>query len=163
MKVPRQEAITIRGKRVLLDREVPPNHATLVSGMDPLLKWDIRDERLKPDNQENSDGAPLTLVKGAGLKLDLSKRRVKDMGFWHRSVDFSEIIVCIDGALTWETEIGSVTLLPGEFIVIPRGIAHRSRLSEQSTPENLLLEIKIDGDLEPSEHLVQLLTAGAVR
>jgi homogentisate 1,2-dioxygenase len=64
------------------------------------------------------------------------------MGFWHRNVDFHEVIICVRGALRWETEMGTVVLKEGELIVIPKGITHRSMLCEESAAENVLIELK---------------------
>lgn len=65
------------------------------------------------------------------------------MGFWHRNVDYHQIIFSILGALRWETEIGTVTLNAGKMILIPKGIAHRSMLCDASADENVLLELKM--------------------
>lgn len=160
MEIPKKEVLTVGDRRVTFERPQPPNTATLESGIEPLAKASVYAEDLLPDNLDRADGAPLRLLFNEHARLDLSKRRKADMGFWHRSADFSEIIFCVSGALTWETEIGTVTLHPGEFIVIPRGVAHRSRLAPESTDENVLLEIKIDGDLEPTEIMAQVFDAG---
>jgi quercetin dioxygenase-like cupin family protein len=47
------------------------------------------------------------------------------MPFWHRNWDNDELIICISGEATWETEVGTIKLNPGKMIIIPRGIAHR--------------------------------------
>ena len=39
--------------------------------------------------------------------------------------------------------MATVTLREGEMILIPKGIAHRSMLCEESAPENILIELKI--------------------
>jgi len=69
------------------------------------------------------------------------------MGFWHRNIDHSEIIICVKGALHWQTELGSRVLKPGDILVIPRGIAHRSALCDESEDENVLIEVKVRDDL----------------
>ena len=73
----------------------------------------------------------------------LSKRSKEDMGFWHRNIDYHEIIICVKGALRWETEMGVRTMHEGDMMFIPKGIAHRSMLCEDSAPENVLVELKI--------------------
>ena len=97
--------------------------------------------------QDGADGAPLRLFDAAGVKVDLSKRSHEDMGFWHRNVDFHEIIFCFKGALRWETEMGTVILKEGDMMVIPKGITHRSALCEESADENILLELKVRDEL----------------
>lgn len=160
MDLPLTEALTVGSARIVFERDQPPINSTLVSGIEPLQKVDVFDDRLRPDNQDQADGAPLRLVHNENVKLDLSKRRETDMGFWHRSADATEIIFCVRGALGWETEIGNVTLNQGEFIVIPRGVAHRSRLVPESGDDNVLLEIKVTGDLEPTDVLRSVLGQG---
>lgn len=156
MDIPKTEVLTVGDRRVTFERPEPPNTAELQSGIEPLVKASVFADELLPDNLDRADGAPLRLLQNEHVRLDLSKRRKADMGFWHRSADFSEIIFCVSGALTWETEIGTVTLYPGEFILIPRGVAHRSRLAPESSDENVLLEIKVDGDLDPTEIMAQV-------
>lgn len=69
------------------------------------------------------------------------------MGFWHRNSDAHEIIFCVKGALRWETEMGVRVMRPGDMLFIPRGIAHRSTLCEESEAENVLVELKISEEL----------------
>ena len=69
------------------------------------------------------------------------------MGFWHRNIDAHEIIFCVKGALKWETEMGVKIMHPGDMLIIPKGIGHRSMLCEDSTDENVLIELKIADDL----------------
>ena len=91
-----------------------------------------------------------SFFSGATVKVDLSKRSKEDMGFWHRNNDAHEIIFCVQGALRWETEMGVNVLRPGDMLFIPRGIAHRSLLCEESADENVLVELKI---AEPVEYV----------
>jgi quercetin dioxygenase-like cupin family protein len=69
------------------------------------------------------------------------------LGFWHRNIDAHEIIFCVKGALKWETEMGVKIMHPGDMLVIPKGIGHRSMLCEDSTDENVLIELKIADEL----------------
>jgi quercetin dioxygenase-like cupin family protein len=68
------------------------------------------------------------------------------MGFWHRNIDDHEIIFCVKGALRWETEMGTKTMHPGDMLLIPKGIAHRSMLCEDSLEENVLIELKVQDE-----------------
>ncbi len=81
------------------------------------------------------------------MKVDVSKRRKHDMGFWHRNIDAHEIIFCVKGALKWETEMGVKIMHPGDMLFIPKGIGHRSMLCEDSTDDNVLIELKIADEL----------------
>ena len=69
------------------------------------------------------------------------------MGFWHRNIDAHEIIFCVKGALKWETEMGVKIMHPGDMLFIPKGIGHRSMLCEDSTDDNVLIELKIADEL----------------
>ena len=70
------------------------------------------------------------------------------MGFWHRNVDYHEVIICFRGALRWETEMGTVTMREGDMMLIPKGITHRSMLCEHSIEENVLIELKVVDELK---------------
>jgi len=45
---------------------------------------------------------------------------------WHKHIDYDELFWVYDGAMTLESEMGSVLLRPGELAVVPKGIEHRS-------------------------------------
>jgi homogentisate 1,2-dioxygenase len=108
-----------------------------------LTMLNLLSPEFRPDNYNKADGSPLRLFDSDALKVDVSKRSKEDMGFWHRNVDYHEIIICFRGALRWETEYGTVTLTEGEMILIPKGITHRSMLCEESIEENVLIELKV--------------------
>ena len=107
----------------------------------------IFDSKYQPSNYNKADGSPLRLFDSQPVKIDVSKRSKEDMGFWHRNVDYHEVIICIRGALRWETEMRTVILKAGEMIVIPKGISHRSMLCEDSLEENVLIELKVKDKL----------------
>ena len=136
-----REVVTIDGVNLTLTHGISPIENSENAG--GLRKLDVLDSRFRPENYNKADGAPLRLFDSAPVKLDLSKRSQEDMGFWHRNVDYHEIIFCFRGALRWETELGTVTLNAGEMILIPKGITHRSMLCPESEAENILLELKI--------------------
>lgn len=156
MPVPTREVITNGESRTTLVRSSP--HPEVVKASAALTVFDIGHESISPANFAQADGAPLRVLHSGAAKLDISKRSHEDMGFWHRSVDHSEIIICVKGALRWETELGTTVLHPGQVLVIPRGVAHRSALDSESTGENILLEIKVADDLDyvgPEEALIK--------
>jgi aminocarboxymuconate-semialdehyde decarboxylase len=144
---PRREVITTADRRIEVDHGPSFALPQVVSGAEHLSVFSVHDERIRPDNQAKADGAPLRVLDSVAAKLDVSKRSVEDMGFWHRSTDYSEIIICIRGALLWETELGSNVLRAGDILVIPRGVAHRSALCEDSAAQNVLVEVKVKDDL----------------
>lgn len=141
---PKLEVVTIDGATVTLRHSVSPiDNSVVEDGAAMFRHLDVLDPRFRPENYDKADGAPLRLFDSDGVKIDLSKRSREDMGFWHRNVDYHEVIFCFRGALRWETEIGTVTLRAGEMILIPKGITHRSMLCPDSADENILLELKV--------------------
>ncbi|HYX45762.1 MAG TPA: cupin domain-containing protein [Sphingomicrobium sp.] len=46
---------------------------------------------------------------------------------WHRHPDSDETFFCVDGELVIELDGGEITLRPGEFLTVPRGVRHRTR------------------------------------
>lgn len=143
------EKVTINGKNVVIARHAPPvDNAGVLENGDIFRLINVFDDKFAPTNATRADGTPLRLFTSARTKIDVSKRRTEDMSFWHRNIDAHEIIFCVKGALAWETELGNVTMKPGDMLFIPKGIAHRSRLAPESTDENVLIELKIADDLE---------------
>ena len=146
---PTRELITIDGKNVVVQRDSSPiENGGILENADALRLLNVFDDKFRPDNYGLADGKPLRMFEGKTVKVDLSKRSHEDMGFWHRNNDAHEIIFCIKGALRWETELGTQVLTPGDMLLIPRGIAHRSMLCEESAEENVLLELKVAEALE---------------
>lgn len=142
-KVPLREVITIDGVNVELEvKDNPVENLGVLKSKELLHYLNIFDSKFKPSNYNKADGTPLRLFDSSTLKIDISKRSKEDMGFWHRNIDCNEVIICVRGALRWETEMGAVILKEGEVLVIPKGISHRSMLCEESLEENVLIELK---------------------
>jgi len=144
---PTREIITSGDKRIEIDLGSDFTLPTAIPGAVGFTVFSVFDDRIQPQNYDKAYGAPLRVLDSESAKLDVSKRSVEDMGFWHRSTDYSEIIICVRGALLWMTELGTRVLHPGDVLVIPRGIAHRSALCEDSAIENVLIEVKVKDDL----------------
>ncbi|WP_454917970.1 cupin domain-containing protein [Xanthobacter sediminis] len=143
------EKVTINGRNVVIAHHQPPvDNAGVLENGDIFRLINVFDEKFAPTNATRADGTPLRLFTSPRTKVDVSKRRKEDMSFWHRNIDAHEIIFCVKGALAWETELGNVTMKPGDMLFIPKGIAHRSRLAPESSDENVLIELKIADDLE---------------
>ncbi len=143
-ETPKRELVTIGGLQVTLNlAESPIKNLGVTTGAELLQLVNILDPKYRPENYNKADGSPLRLFDSSRLKIDLSKRSKEDMGFWHRNIDFHEVIICFRGALRWETEIKTVTLHAGEILVIPKGITHRSMLCDESEAENILIELKV--------------------
>jgi mannose-6-phosphate isomerase-like protein (cupin superfamily) len=142
-KGPLREVITIDGVNVELEmKDNPIANLGVLKSKELFQYLNIFDPKFTPSNYNKADGTPLRLFDSPTLKIDVSKRSKEDMGFWHRNIDYNEVIFCVRGALRWETEMGTVTLKEGEMIVIPKGISHRSMLCEESIEENVLIELK---------------------
>ena len=142
---PTREVITNGTHRITIERQ--RSNVSELSTDESLVVFNIYDDAISPANYDKADGAPLRVLDSMAARLDISKRSVEDMGFWHRSVDYSEIIICVRGALRWETELGVHILRAGDGLQIPRGIAHRSALCEESAEQNVLIEVKVKDDL----------------
>ena len=147
-KPPLREVITVGGQTITLQQqESPTSNLGVLSGAEAFRVVNILDPEFAPANYNKADGSPLRLLDSPSAKVDLSKRSVEDMGFWHRNIDYHEVIICFRGALRWETEMGTVTLHQGDMMLIPKGISHRSMLCEDSESENVLIELKLRDDL----------------
>ncbi len=143
-KPPLREVVTIDGTNVTLQMKSNPiENLGVLTGQELFHYLNIFDDKFQPSNYNKADGTPLRLFDSKAVKIDVSKRSKEDMGFWHRNVDNHEVIICVRGALRWETEMGTVILREGEMILIPKGISHRSMLCEDSLEENVLIELKI--------------------
>ncbi|MDY6973223.1 MAG: homogentisate 1,2-dioxygenase [Thermodesulfobacteriota bacterium] len=145
-----EEKLTINGKNIVFLRDRKPTENESVRGEQEdmkLLMYDVTDPSLVPSNYDKPDGTPMTLMKGEGIRVDLSKRTIEEMSFWHRSADFDELIICFQGSIKWETDLGDAEMKPGQMLLIPRGIAHRA-IPGESGGTNILIEVKIWSPLE---------------
>jgi hypothetical protein len=143
-----REVVTINGKNVVLAHHASPiENAGVLENSDIFRILNIFDRKFRPSNMNKADGTPLRIYSAERLKIDLSKRSKEDMTFWHRNIDAHEIIICVKGALRWETEMGTRTMRAGDMLFIPKGIAHRSMLCKDSLEENVLIELKVADDL----------------
>ena len=142
------EKFTWGSKELIVKREISPvDVVSAESKHVKLEKINVNDPGLRPSNYDKADGTPLPILQAEGLRIDLSKRTKEPMTFWHRNMDCDELIFCHKGGIRWETELGNISLRPGELFVIPRGIAHRSLLPEGSEGENIIIELKIRGEV----------------
>lgn len=142
------EKLTVSGRTIVFRRPTSPVQVEVVDPQGLSLdKIDITDPALRPSNYERADGTPLPVfvADDGSVRVDLSKRTKEAMSFWHRNADCDELIFCFQGSIIWETELGTVELQPGEMLLIPRGIAHRSLPGTEG--ENIVIELKTRGVL----------------
>jgi len=143
------EKLTWGNKQLILERQICPSEVVSADSVDVKLeKINVNDLSLQPSNYDNAEGTPLPVFQAEGVRVDVSKRTKKPMSFWHRNLDADELIFCHKGGIRWETELGNITLGPGEMFVIPKGIAHRSLPPENSEGENIIIELKIRGEVK---------------
>ncbi|MCX4728605.1 cupin domain-containing protein [Streptomyces sp. NPDC090052] len=64
--------------------------------------------------------------------------KLKGEFVWHTHEDTDELILVISGRLTIQFRDGDVVLEPGELVVVPRGVEHRTVADEETAI--LLLE-----------------------
>jgi mannose-6-phosphate isomerase-like protein (cupin superfamily) len=51
---------------------------------------------------------------------------------WHSHPDTDDFFLVLEGRLTVETREEAVDLGPGEMVVVPRGVEHRTRADEET-------------------------------
>jgi homogentisate 1,2-dioxygenase len=142
------EKFTWAGKELNIKRQTSPvDVLSAESDQIKLEKININDTKLRPSNYAKAEGTPLPMLQAEGVRIDLSKRTKEAMKFWHRNMEYDELIFCYKGAIHWETELGNITLQSGEMFVIPKGIAHRSLPPPDSDEENIIIELKIKGSI----------------
>ena len=84
----------------------------------------VRFEDLEPGNMRDPWGGLIRIFEGDGVGIDVSKNRYP-LPFWHRNLDYDEVIIVVKGWIKWATDLGEYTLKAGDMMLIPRGIAHR--------------------------------------
>ena len=142
------EKFTWGGKQLVIQRQISPvDMVSSESSHYKLEKINVADPSLRPSNYDKAEGTPLPMLQADGVRIDVSKRTKEPMNFWHRNMDADEVIFCFKGGIRWETELGNISLAPGEMFVIPKGIAHRSLPPENSEGENIIIELKIRGEV----------------
>ncbi|MEM0158158.1 MAG: cupin domain-containing protein [Thermoplasmataceae archaeon] len=128
------EKITSNGITVSFKRQ--RENLSMDSSAKTLL---ISTSSINPPNMEKPDGPTLKMLVGDGVSIELSKRR-STMPFWHRNMDFDEVIICLSGSATWKTEHGTYVLKSGDILYIPRGVSHTA--SAEKTSDYHAIEIK---------------------
>lgn len=76
-------------------------------------------------SQFDEQWAPRIVARYNGNEVRLSK--VEGDFIWHSHPETDELFLVLDGELEIEFRDGTVTLKPGELIVVPRGTEHCPR------------------------------------
>jgi homogentisate 1,2-dioxygenase len=79
---------------------------------------------LESSDAADARGEPLLLLEGPGVSVRLSQRSAP-MPFSEKDVDRHQIRFYDRGSYALHTELGSLAIEPGDFVVIPRGLAYR--------------------------------------
>ena len=103
-----KEKLTRGDRWLLVDRGV--EQVRKIEGEELITKFSIFDPKY-PDDLREKWGRPAKIVEGNGFWIDLSKRKNKSMGFWHRNLDCDELIFVVRGEAKWHTELGVYTLI----------------------------------------------------
>ncbi|MEM4089727.1 MAG: cupin domain-containing protein [Thermoplasmatales archaeon] len=129
-----KEKITSKGVNVLFSRE-KENEVQDIEMKSEVIKYGS----LNPPNMDRPDGPTMKLLSGEGISIELSKRRAV-MPFWHRNMDYDEVIICVKGKAVWKTEDDTYELNAGEMLYIPRGVSHTVAAIKES--DYMAIEIK---------------------
>ena len=77
--------------------------------------------------QEYWDPRVIGELNGQQVKL----AKAKGEFLWHRHQNEDELFLVLRGVLNLELRAGTVTLGPGEFFIVPRGVEHRPVAEEE--------------------------------
>jgi homogentisate 1,2-dioxygenase len=83
----------------------------------------------------DTGGNPVTLLEGDGIAVSIA-HRPETAPYAERNADFHQIRFYHRGNTLLETELGSMEVEPGDFVVIPKGLIFRER---PHTEENAVL------------------------
>lgn len=101
------------------------NLAHPIGWSDPSLVYNGLDSgALRASDADDPRGEPLRLLEGDGVAVALSQR-AQPMPFAEKDVDVHQIRFYHRGRFLLETELGPLTMEPGDFAVIPRGLIYR--------------------------------------
>lgn len=73
--------------------------------------------------------SPRIVAQVAGC--DVKVGRMQGEFVWHAHENEDELFLVVEGSMTIELRDGEVVLGPGELLVVPKGVEHRPRASEE--------------------------------
>ncbi|OWP56850.1 MAG: hypothetical protein B2I17_03570 [Thermoplasmatales archaeon B_DKE] len=135
-----REKLTSKGINIIYSRD-QTNEVLEIGSKSEVIKFGS----FTPPNMDLPDGPTMKLLTGEGISIELSKRRAT-MPFWHRNMDYDEVIICVKGSAEWLTENGKYQLNEGEMLLIPRGVSHTASANKESS--YMAIEIKSKSPLE---------------
>ncbi len=98
---------------------------------------------------------PKTLAECNGQEVRIAK--TQGVFPWHSHADADELFLCWRGEFQVEMRSHIVTLRPGELVVVPRGVEHRTM--SEGEAEVLIMNMRDavnTGDAPPSEFTAPL-------
>ncbi len=81
--------------------------------------------------------SPRIVARYNDSKIQVAK--VRGDFVWHSHPDTDDFILVVDGRMVVETRDEAVELGPGELVIVPRGVEHRTRAPEEA--HTLLVEL----------------------
>lgn len=105
---------------------------------------------LRAPDASDPAGAPLTLLEGDGVAVAISHRGER-MPFVEKNIDAHQIRFYHEGEWLLETELGPLELVPGDFVVIPKGIFYRE--TPRSADGNAVVIFESRSAIVPAEEL----------
>ncbi len=91
-----------------------------ISAINLTEKLSLINEHWRPKVVGELNGQEVKLVKFKGEFV------------WHHHETEDELFLCIDGSMTVEFREQKVVLHPGEFVIVPHGIEHRTLAQEEA-------------------------------
>ena len=87
--------------------------------------------------------APVNLAVFDGFAVRLVKFQ-GEFERWHKHENEDETFIVLEGAITFQTERGDFYLTPGQGIVIPKGLRHCPRASDDAPLSLALILEKVE-------------------
>src|ERR1051325_9632801 len=115
------------GSDAVLYRKTHPMLWSQVDGN--YQNWELDTSDLVPTDASSADGTPARLFQNEDLSVWLSRRSASMQSFW-RNCDADELHLISRGNLRYETDFGSISVEPGDFLLIPKGVTYRVHLDQ---------------------------------
>ena len=112
--------------------------------------WEVDTNRIVPSDTDLSDGEPTRLFYSDDLTLWLSRRR-QSMPYFARNCNADELHLISRGAMTYETDFGTVEVKERDFLVIPKGITYRVLVDGPQDTLRMIYESRPEIFLVPTE------------